>query len=227
MKKLSLFVACLLLASAAHAQYSLPGLPFGYAAFEPAIDSMTMHIHHDVHHQAYVNNLNKVMAENAPELGTMKIQALMRNLNIVPENIRTSVRNNGGGHYNHCLFWTLMSPPNSTKPSGALEKAIIEEFGSIDAFKAAFETAATTRFGSGWAWLIVDGNKKLKVCSTPNQDNPIMPVAEIQGMPVIAIDVWEHAYYLKYQAKRADYVKNFWTILNWDQANKYYEVAMK
>lgn len=200
-------------------QHVLPKLPYDYAALEPYIDSNTMNIHYNNHHAAYVNNLNKAL-ENKEVAGKENIVSLLSNLEAVPADIRTTVRNNGGGHYNHTLFWSLLAPAGSTKISPVVEKALNEAFGSVDAFKAEFEKAATTRFGSGWAWLIKNSEGKLQIISTPNQDNPIMSVAEVKGTPVLAIDVWEHAYYLKYQSKRADYVKAFWNVVNWNEVEK-------
>ncbi len=204
---------------AVNGQHTLPKLPYDYAALEPYIDSNTMNIHYNNHHAAYVNNLNKAL-ENKEVAGKENIVSLLSNLEALPADIRTTVRNNGGGHYNHTLFWSLLAPAGSTKISPAVEKALTEAFGSVDAFKAEFEKAATTRFGSGWAWLIKNSEGKLQIISTPNQDNPIMSIAEVKGTPVLAIDVWEHAYYLKYQSKRADYVKAFWNVVNWNEVEK-------
>lgn len=197
--------------------YELPPLSYDKAALEPHIDAMTMEIHHDKHHAAYVNNLNKAL-ESAPNLANQSIEDLLRNLSNVPENIRTAVRNNGGGHANHTLFWQLMTPGGSSTPSGDLANAINEAFGSFDNFKAQFKTAATGRFGSGWAWLIVAPDGKVSITSTPNQDTPIMD----GQTPILGLDVWEHAYYLKYQNRRPDYVDAFWNVLNWDEVARRY-----
>lgn len=200
--------------------FELPPLKYAFNALEPVIDAMTMEIHHDKHHGAYVTNLNKAL-ESAPELGGKSIEWILRNINQVPEGIRTAVRNNGGGHYNHTLFWDWIAPGGSKNPSGALADEINNTFGSFDSFVEKFSTAAATRFGSGWAWLVVDGNKKLQVLSTANQDSPLMD----GQTPVLGLDVWEHAYYLKYQNRRPEYVKNFWSVVNWDFVNSLYQAA--
>lgn len=215
---LSLSVIFLVILSLS-AQYSLPKLSYSYSALEPYIDSTTMYIHYNNHHAAYVNNLNAAL-KNYPELQKKSLAELLQNINILPVEIQTAVRNNGGGHYNHTLFWSLLAPPNSTKMSKKLKKELERNFQSIDNFKAEFEKAATGRFGSGWAWLIKDNNDKLQIISTPNQDNPIMPFAEVKGTPILTLDVWEHAYYLKYQSKRADYIKAFWEVVNWVEVEK-------
>jgi Fe-Mn family superoxide dismutase len=199
--------------------HQLPALPYAHNALEPHIDAQTMEIHHGRHHATYVNNLNAAL-EAHPDLQSKSIEELIGNLDAVPESIRTAVRNNGGGHANHSLFWEILSPNGGGAPSGALADAINETFGSFDNFKAEFTKAATTRFGSGWAWLIVDGGK-LAVTSTPNQDSPLM-----EGKtPILGLDVWEHAYYLKYQNKRPDYISAFWNVVNWDEVSKRYEAA--
>ncbi|MCC6955899.1 MAG: superoxide dismutase [Anaerolineales bacterium] len=200
--------------------FELPPLKYAFNALEPVIDAMTMEIHHDKHHGAYVTNLNKAL-EGAPELSGKSIEWILRNINQVPEGIRTAVRNNGGGHYNHSLFWDWIAPGGSKSPSGALANEIDSTFGSFDNFVEKFSTAAATRFGSGWAWLVVDGNKKLQVLSTANQDSPLMD----GQTPVLGLDVWEHAYYLKYQNRRPEYVKNFWSVVNWDFVNSLYQAA--
>lgn len=198
--------------------HSLPALPYAFDALEPHIDARTMEIHHDKHHQAYVDNLNKALAGTEHENKTL--EELMANISAYP----AAVRNNGGGHYNHTLFWTVLSP-NGGAPSGELATAINEAFGSLDALKEKMNTAGATRFGSGWAWLIVkDG--KLEVTSTPNQDNPLMDVAEVKGHPILGIDVWEHAYYLKYQNKRPDYLSAIWNVINWNEVEKRYKAAL-
>jgi Fe-Mn family superoxide dismutase len=186
--------------------FSLPALPYAFDALEPHIDRLTMEIHHDRHHKAYVDNLNKALP------GTTKtLEEILASVSTQP----VAVRNNGGGHWNHSFFWNVLGPARGSKPSPALAKQIDADFGSFDAFKAEFTKAATSRFGSGWAWLIKkDG--KLVISSTPNQDNPLMDVAEVKGQPILALDVWEHAYYLKYMNKRADYIAAFWNLVNWD-----------
>ncbi|MDR5599636.1 superoxide dismutase [Paenibacillus larvae] len=202
--------------------YQLPALPYANNALEPHIDETTMMIHHDRHHNTYVTNLNAAL-EGHDNLSSKSVEDLISDLNSVPENIRTAVRNNGGGHANHSLFWKLLSPNGGGKPAGALAQAIDQELGGFEKFKEDFAKAATTRFGSGWAWLSVDKAGKLVVHSTGNQDNPLM-----KGLtPVLGIDVWEHAYYLKYQNKRPDYIAAFWNVINWDEANKQYEAAKK
>ncbi|HEX5504112.1 MAG TPA: superoxide dismutase [Thermomicrobiales bacterium] len=200
--------------------YELPPLPYSKDALEPHIDAQTMEIHHDRHHGAYVNNLNNAV-QNHPNLSSMSVEDLMRNINQVPENIRTAVRNNGGGHANHSLFWQVMSPSGGGQPSGALGDAINSAFGSFDAFKTQFGQAAATRFGSGWAWLVADNGGNLSVISTANQDSPLM-----EGKtPLLGVDVWEHAYYLKYQNKRPDYVAAWWNVVNWPEVAKRYQAA--
>ena len=201
------------------AQFKLPDLPYKYNALEPYIDSTTMHIHHDLHHAAYVSNLNKAL-EKYPELYKKGVLELIQNLNELPADIQTAVRNNGGGVYNHSFFWKIMAAPGTAKMSPHMEKVLIENFGSVDAFKTEFEKAAVGRFGSGWAWLIKDSAGKLRIISTPNQDNSLMPNAEVKGKPVLTLDVWEHAYYLKYQNKRAAYAKAFWNVVNWTEVEK-------
>ncbi|WP_313641219.1 superoxide dismutase [Paenibacillus sp. FSL K6-0276] len=199
--------------------FQLPALPYANNALEPHIDALTMEIHHDRHHNTYVTNLN-VALEKAPELQGKSIEELLTDLNAVPEAIRTAVRNNGGGHANHTLFWEVIGPNGGGAPTGALAEAIDSELGGFDKFKEDFAAAATTRFGSGWAWLVVkDG--KLAVTSTPNQDNPISEGAT----PILGLDVWEHAYYLNYQNKRPDYIKAFWNVVNWEEVGKRYESA--
>lgn len=190
--------------------HTLPALPYDKAALEPHIDATTMEIHHGRHHNAYITNLNNAIAGNA-ELEALSIEDLCKNIGTVPEGIRAAVRNNGGGHFNHSLFWNIMGPNAGGAPAGELGEAITSAFGSFDAFKEAFAKAGATRFGSGWAWLIVkDG--KLAVTSTPNQDNPLM---DASGTPILGCDVWEHAYYLKYQNKRPDYIAAWWNVVNW------------
>lgn len=190
--------------------FKLPDLPYSFDALEPVIDAKTMEVHHDKHHATYVNNLNKAV-ENYPEWASKSIEDLMIHLKEVPEEIRTAVRNNGGGHYNHSLFWKMMAPVGTTELKGALLDKINESFGSFDEFKKQFAAVATGRFGSGWAWLVVDGDK-LAVVSSANQDCPLSEGKK----PILCLDVWEHAYYLKYQNRRADYVDNFFQVVNWD-----------
>lgn len=200
--------------------YELPSLPYPANALEPHIDEQTMNIHHDRHHNTYVTNLNNAL-ESAPELQSKSVEDLISNLGAVPENIRTAVRNNGGGHANHSLFWTVIGPNGGGKPTGPVASAIDSDLGGFEKFKEDFTKAATTRFGSGWAWLVVGKDGKLAVTSTPNQDSPLM-----EGLtPILGLDVWEHAYYLKYQNKRPDYIGAFWNIINWDEVNKRYEAA--
>ena len=205
--------------------HELPALPYPHAALEPHIDTATMEIHHGKHHNAYVTNLNKAIAGNA-SLEAKSICDLVKDLSAVPENIRGAVRNNGGGHWNHSLFWKVMGPNCGGAPAGALADAINAAFGSFDDFKAKFETAGATRFGSGWAWLVVNGGK-LEVVSTANQDNPIMgkAVAGCEGKAILGCDVWEHAYYLKYQNRRPDYMKAWWNVVNWAEVAKNHAAA--
>lgn len=197
----------------------LPTLQYEYAALEPHIDAKTMEIHHSKHHNAYVTNLNNALAGTGNE--EVSLLELNKNISKYP----MPVRNNGGGHYNHSLFWTLMAPNAGGAPTGAIASAIEAEFGSFEKFKEAFTAAATTRFGSGWAWLVVTAEGKLAVTSTPNQDNPLMDIAEVKGSPVLALDVWEHAYYLNYQNRRPDYIGSFFNVINWAEANKLYAQA--
>lgn len=201
--------------------FELPALPYATDALEPHIDKMTMEIHHDKHHQAYVTNLNKAL-EGKPE-ANQSIEDLMKNVDKFP----AAVRNNGGGHYNHSLFWEVIGPNKGGEPKGALADAIKVAFGSFADFKTKFAEAGATRFGSGWAWLIVTADKKVAVCSTPNQDNPLMSIAEVKGTPILGMDVWEHAYYLKYQNRRPDYIAAFWNVVNWDAVAERYEKASK
>ena len=200
-------------------QFKLPVLQFKYNALEPTIDSTTMYIHYNFHHTAYVNNLNKAL-EKYPELYKKDIVELIQNINELPAGIQTAVRNNGGGYYNHSFFWSILAPAGTATMSPKLEKILVENFGSIDAFKAEFEKAAVGQFGSGWAWVIKEKTGKLRIISTPNQDNSLMQKAEVKGKPVLTIDVWEHAYYLKYQNKRIAYVKAFWNVVNWTEVEK-------
>ncbi len=201
--------------------YTVPALPYAFDALEPHIDARTMEIHHDKHHAAYVNNLNNAIANT--DLGKQSIEDLCRNIDKVPEAIRTVVRNNGGGHANHSLFWTIMGPKAGGTPTGALADAIKSDLHGFDAFKEAFTKAAIGRFGSGWAWLSVDKNKKLVVESTPNQDSPLMA----GSTPILGCDVWEHAYYLHYQNRRPDYVSAFFNVINWSAVAERYAAAKK
>ena len=205
--------------------FELPALPYATNALEPHIDARTMEIHHGKHHAAYVANVNKAL-ESAPELAGKSVDDLCKNLASVPDAIRGAVRNNGGGHWNHSFFWQLMKAGAEGKPVGKLAEAITATFGSFEAFQEKFAAAAATRFGSGWAWLVLNGGK-LEICSTPNQDNPLMgkAIAGCEGTPVLALDVWEHAYYLNYQNRRPDYVKAFWNVANWAQAEANFNAA--
>lgn len=219
MKKTLFLVSCVLISLSAVAQYQLPKLNYSYSALEPSIDSATMHIHYNNHHGAYTKNLNDALAKY-PELQKKPLTELFANMDQVPADIKVSVRNNGGGFYNHVLFWELLTPASKSKMTGYVEQELVKAFGTVDKFKEAFEKAASTRFGSGWAWLIKDSTGKYRIISTPNQDNPLMSVIDVKGEPILALDVWEHAYYLKYQSKRAEYVKNFWNIVNWAEVEK-------
>ncbi len=201
--------------------FELPALPYGYDALEPHFDAKTMEIHHSKHHNAYVTNLNNAV-NGTPQEGK-SLEDLMK----VVSTLAPAVRNNGGGHYNHSMFWTLLTGASTGAPTGNLKLAIDGAFGSFDEFKTQFGAAGTTRFGSGWAWLCVDASKNLFISSTPNQDNPIMDLAEKKGTPILALDVWEHAYYLHYQNRRPDYIGAFWNVVNWDEVTKRYEAAVK
>jgi Fe-Mn family superoxide dismutase len=199
--------------------FTLPALSYATDAQEPNIDKMTMEIHHGKHHQAYVTNLNKAL-EGKPD-ADFSIEEIITNISKYPP----AVRNNGGGHYNHTLFWTLLSPNGGGEPTGPLADAITSTFGSFADFKTKVSEAGATRFGSGWAWLIVTPGKKLAICSTPNQDNPLMDIAEVKGTPILGIDVWEHAYYLKYQNRRPDYLAAIWNVINWNHVSELYAKA--
>ena len=200
--------------------FELPALPYATDALEPHIDKLTMEIHHGKHHQAYVTNLNKAL-EGKPE-ATSSISDIIHNISKFPP----AVRNNGGGHYNHTFFWTILTPNGGGEPTGELAEAIKSTFGSFSEFKTKFSEAGATRFGSGWAWLIVTADKKLAVTSTPNQDNTLMDIAEVKGTPVLGLDVWEHAYYLKYQNKRPDYIAAFFNVVNWNHVTELYKKAI-
>ena len=201
--------------------FTLAPLPYANDALEPHIDKMTMEIHHDRHHKAYVDNLNKAIA--GTDMEKLSIDQLLSNISKYP----VAVRNNGGGHWNHTFFWQIMAPNAGGLPSGKLADAITATFGGFDKMKEEFGKAATTRFGSGWAWLIVTPDKKLKIVSTANQDNPLMDVATDKGTPILALDVWEHAYYLKYQNNRDEYIQNFWEVVNWKFVNELYNQKTK
>lgn len=201
--------------------FELPKLPYAYNALEPHIDARTMEIHHSKHHQAYVTNLNGAIAGTDAE--KLSIEEICKNISKYP----MPVRNNGGGHYNHSLFWTVMKQNGGGNPTGAIAAAIDSAFGSFDEFKTKFNTAGATRFGSGWAWLLVGTDKKLVISSTPNQDNPLMDIAEVKGTPVLGCDVWEHAYYLNYQNRRPDYMSAWWNVINWDEVNRRFAEASK
>lgn len=198
--------------------FQLPALPYALDALEPHIDARTMEIHHGKHHNAYVTNLNAAIA--GTDLEGKSLEELMK---VAGSN--TAVRNNGGGHWNHSLFWETISPNGGGVPTGELAAAIDAKFGSFDAFKETFNKAATTRFGSGWAWLCIDTKKEICVCSSPNQDNPLMDVSDCPGTPILGLDVWEHAYYLHYQNRRPDYIAAFWNVVNWDAVSKRYAAA--
>jgi len=200
--------------------FELPALPYSYDALEPHIDAQTMEIHHTKHHQAYINNANAAL-EKHPDLAGKSVEELLANLSAVPEDIRGAIRNNAGGHANHSLFWTVMAPGGGGAPDGALATAIDAAFGSFDAFKGEFETAAKTRFGSGWAWLARKKDGGLAVVSTPNQDSPISD----GSTPILGLDVWEHAYYLKYQNRRPEYVSAFWSVVNWPEVARRFDAA--
>ena len=204
-------------------QYALPALPYDFGALEPHIDAQTMQIHHGKHHQTYITNLNNALSKH-PELFTKSLEELLRDINSVPDEIRTTVRNNGGGHHNHSLFWTIMAPASNGgggEPRGALAEAIQRTFGDFARFKEQLSTAATSQFGSGWAWLTV-ANGKLEVAGRPNQDSPLMD----RKIPILGLDVWEHAYYLKYQNRRPEYVAACWNVVNWAEAERRFEAAL-
>lgn len=220
MKKLIIFsIVWLSTTVASFAQFTQSPLPYKYNALEPYIDSTTMYIHFNNHHAAYVANLNKAI-EKAPQLKGKSIEQILKSLSTLPADVQTAVRNNGGGHYNHAFFWSILTSPDKSNMSPALEELLTKTYGSIDKFKSAFEGQALSRFGSGWVWLVKGDDGKLKMFTTQNQDNSIMDVIKVPGKPVLALDVWEHAYYLKYQSKRADYVKAFWKVVNWEKVEK-------
>lgn len=200
--------------------FEVPPLPYGYDALEPYIDEETMHLHHDKHHAAYVNNLNNALA-NYPDLQSKSAEELIKNLNDLPEAIRMAVRNNGGGHVNHSMFWQIMGPNGGGDPQGAFAEEIKNTFGSLEALKTAFNDAGVKRFGSGWTWLVRASSGELKVVSTANQDNPVSD----GDFPIMGNDVWEHAYYLKYQNRRPDYLAAWWNVINWDEVTRRYEAS--
>lgn len=202
--------------------FKLPELGYSYDAIEPHIDAKTMEIHHTKHHNTYITNLNKAL-ESHPELQKRELEDLLKNANSLPDDVKTVVRNNGGGHHNHSLFWQWLAPNGAKVPTGKLAEAITKKFGDLEKFKTQFNEAATKRFGSGWAWLVIAGAGELEVTSTANQDSPLMD----GKTPVLGLDVWEHAYYLKYQNKRPDYIGAFWNVVNWDTAAKLYDAAKK
>ncbi|MBK7762287.1 MAG: superoxide dismutase [Bacteroidetes bacterium] len=201
--------------------YTLPSLGYAYNALEPHIDAQTMEIHHTKHHQSYITKLNAAMSKE-PSLKAKSLEQLLSSIQSLPESVRNDVRNHGGGHWNHSFFWTIIGPLKK-KPSENLSAAIVNDFGSMEAFKEQFLKKSMGIFGSGWCWLIVDAKGKLSISTSPNQDNPIMDIAEINGKPILGIDVWEHAYYLNYQNRRADYLKAFWNIVNWQKVSEEYE----
>ena len=201
--------------------HTLPALPYAYDALEPHIDALTMEIHHSRHHQTYVTNLNAALAD-LPELATLPLEALLARIDSLPAQVQGAVRNHGGGHANHSLFWQVMSPQGGGEPDGELAAAIERDLGGLESFRQAFTQAALSRFGSGWAWLVVDGRGKLQVVSSANQDSPLM-----EGLtPILGLDVWEHAYYLKYQNKRPDYIAAFYNVIDWDEVARRYVVAL-
>ena len=200
--------------------FTLPKLPYEFDSLEPFMDAMTMEIHYTKHHRAYVDNLNKAVA--AGKISS-SLDEIIKSVSSFPP----VIRNNAGGHWNHSFFWRLMKPEGGGSPDGKIEELINDSFGSFETFKTQFEDAGLKRFGSGWAWLVIDANKKLVIGSTPNQDNPLMDVSELKGIPILAVDVWEHAYYLKFQNKRGEYLKSWWNVVNWTEVNKNFEKAMK
>ncbi|WP_281638197.1 superoxide dismutase [Flavobacterium marginilacus] len=221
MKKSQFLSVILLICVSVSAQFIQKPLPYAYNALEPFIDAQTMEIHYSKHHAAYIKNLNTAVF--GTDVAKMSITEIFSNVS----KLSPAIRNNAGGHFNHEMFWTLLTPEKNTKPSADLEKAINSAFGSFDSLKEKLNVAAVSRFGSGWVWLYVGFDGKLAICTTANQDNPLMDVAENKGMPILAIDVWEHAYYLKYQNKRADYLTAIWNIINWNTVNNYYEAAKR
>lgn len=221
MKNIQFLLITILVSLTASAQFTQKALPYAYNALEPFVDAQTMEIHYSKHHAAYVKNLNTALAGTADE--KLSLNEILSKVSTLP----VAVRNNGGGHYNHELFWSVLTPEKNTKMSAELEKAINETFGNLDGLKEKLNAAAASRFGSGWAWLVVTNEGKLVVTSTPNQDNPLMDIAEVKGTPIFGIDVWEHAYYLKYQNKRGDYLAALWSVVNWTEVNKRYASTLK
>jgi len=217
MKTLFKLMVFTLISSSTFAQFTQAPLPYAYDALEPFVDAQTMEIHYSKHHAGYVNNLNKALKDAGLEANT-DMNAILGNIS----KYSTAIRNNAGGHYNHTLFWNVLTPNKDTKLSAELSAAIVTTFGSMEAFKTQLTQAAATRFGSGWAWLVVTPENKLVICSTPNQDNPLMDDAPVKGTPIFGIDVWEHAYYLKYQNKRGDYLQSIWNVVNWDEVSRLY-----
>ncbi len=205
--------------------FNLPDLPYDFSALEPHIDARTMEIHHGKHHAGYVNNLNNAISGNVG-LEDKSLDELIGALSAVPSEIQTAVRNNGGGHWNHSFFWKIMSGNGGGRPEGDLAKAMDDAFGSFDAFAEAFKKAGATRFGSGWAWLVVDAGGNLKVGSTANQDNPLMDISDFKGTPILGVDVWEHAYYLNYQNRRPDYLNAFFNVINWEAVSENFKNAL-
>jgi len=205
--------------------HELSALPYAFDALEPYIDARTMEIHHDKHHAAYVNKLNGALDKHS-DLSGKSIDDLVKNINGLPEDIRTAVRNNGGGHWNHTFFWNVLGKNGGNKPDGDLAQAIQKDFGSFDQFKEKFMNAGATQFGSGWAWLIVNNQGGLSVVSTPNQDNPLMDISGAKGKPILGVDVWEHAYYLKYQNRRPEYLEAFFNVINWENVFDNYSKAL-
>lgn len=222
MKKLFLLIGAFFAFNSAFAQFTLPSLPYGHNALEPHFDAQTMEIHHSKHHAGYVNNLNKAI-ENESKLKDKSLDELLTNVS----KYNPAIRNNAGGHYNHTLFWTVLSPNGGGQPQGKLADAINKTYGSFDNFKTQFSDSAKTRFGSGWAWLVVTDKDALQITTSANQDNPLMDIAPVKGTPILGLDVWEHAYYLKYQNKRPDYVNAFWNIVNWNEVAQRYDKAKK
>lgn len=222
MKKISFLFAFVGISTLAlFAQHTLPTLPFAYGDLEPYIDSTTMRIHYTVHHAGYVKKLNKSL-EAYPQYQDKEVSYLLKHINQLPKALQKSVRNNGGGHYNHTFFWSILAKSGTTKMDKTIKQRLIKDFGSVEKFKMEFEKAAGKRFGSGWVWLIKRADGSLYITSTPNQDNMLMPYNRLKGKPILALDVWEHAYYLKYQSGRGSYAKAFWNVVNWDRVHAYY-----
>jgi Fe-Mn family superoxide dismutase len=206
--------------------FTLPELPYAYDALDEAIDAKTMEIHHGKHHQGYVNKLNAAI-EKYSQLESKGLEELITNIKNAPQDVQTAIRNHGGGHWNHDFFWQVLTPKSPKKPVGKLGEAIDKRFGSYEQFKEQFSKVAASRFGSGWAWLVVGNDGELHALSTPNQDNPLMDIVEESGRPVLGLDVWEHAYYLRYQNRRPEYIEAFFNVINWEKCNEFYEAALK